>query len=127
FGPASVESRPARDCSAASDAVQRNVDPHGCGIVRTFVGHGIGRALHEEPQVPNFGDPGRGPQLKPGMVLAIEPMVTLGSHDVKILDDGWTAVTRDGSLAAHFEHTVAVTEDGPEVLTSKTGRAVQAA
>jgi methionyl aminopeptidase len=103
------------------------VEPHGFGVVRTFVGHGIGRALHEEPQVPNFGEPGRGPQLKPGMVLAIEPMVTLGTHEVKILDDGWTAVTRDGSLAAHFEHTVAITEQGPEVLTSRTGQAVQAA
>jgi len=122
-----AECRPGRRLSDVSHAVQRHVEPHGFGIVRTFVGHGIGRALHEEPQVPNFGDPGRGPMLKPGMVIAIEPMVTLGSHDVKILEDGWTAVTRDGSLAAHFEHTVAVTEDGPEVLTSKTGRAVQAA
>jgi methionyl aminopeptidase len=122
-----AECRPGRRLSDVSHAVQRHVDPHGFGIVRTFVGHGIGRALHEEPQVPNFGDPGRGPQLKPGMVLAIEPMVTLGSYDVKILDDGWTAVTLDGSLAAHFEHTVAVTEDGPEVLTSKNGRSVQAA
>ena len=76
---------------------------------------------HEEPQVPNFGDPGRGPQLRPGMVLAIEPMVTMGSWEVRILDDGWTAVTRDGSLAAHFEHTIAVTEAGSEVLTSKSG------
>jgi methionyl aminopeptidase len=122
-----AECRPGRRLSDVSHAVQSHVEPHGLGIVRTFVGHGIGRALHEEPQVPNFGDPGRGPQLKPGMVIAIEPMVTLGSYDVKILDDGWTAVTRDGSLAAHFEHTVAVTEDGPEVLTSKSGRAVQAA
>ena len=121
------ECRPGRRLSDVSHAVQRHVEPHGFGVVRTFVGHGIGRALHEEPQVPNFGDPGRGPLLKPGMVLAIEPMVTLGSHDVKILDDGWTAVTRDGSLAAHFEHTVAITADGPEVLTSRTGRAVQAA
>jgi len=95
--------------------------------VRAFVGHGIGRALHEEPQVPNFGDPGRGPQLRPGMVLAIEPMVTMGSWEVKILDDGWTAVTKDGSLAAHFEHTIAVTESGPEVLTSKGGGSAQAA
>jgi methionyl aminopeptidase len=118
-----VECRPGRRLSDVSHAVQRHVEAHGFGIVRTFVGHGIGRALHEEPQVPNFGEPGRGPQLKAGMVLAIEPMVTLGGHDVKILDDGWTAVTKDGSLAAHFEHTVAVTESGPEVLTSRTGRA----
>jgi len=122
-----VECRPGRRLSDVSHAVQQHVEPHGFGVVRTFVGHGIGRALHEEPQVPNFGEPGRGPQLKPGMVLAIEPMVTMGSYDVKILDDGWTAVTKDGSLAAHFEHTIAVTEDGPEVLTSKSGRAVQAA
>ena len=115
-----AECRPGRRLSDVSHAVQRHVEPHGFGIVRTFVGHGIGRALHEEPQVPNFGDPGRGPQLKPGMVLAIEPMITLGGHDVKILEDGWTAVTRDGSLAAHFEHTVAVTENGPEVLTRKS-------
>ena len=122
-----TECRPGRRLSDVSHAIQSHVERHGFSVVRAFVGHGIGRALHEEPQVPNFGDPGRGPQLKPGMVIAIEPMVTLGSHDVKILDDGWTAVTRDGSLAAHFEHTVAVTEDGPEVLTSKTGRAMQAA
>jgi len=104
-------------------AVQKVAESEGFSVVRDFVGHGIGRALHEEPQVPNFGEPGRGPQLKAGMVLAIEPMVTLGGHDVKILDDGWTAVTKDGSLAAHFEHTVAVTETGPEVLTSRTGSA----
>ena len=122
-----VECRPGRRLSDVSHAVQQHVETHGFGVVRTFVGHGIGRALHEEPQVPNFGEPGRGPQLKPGMVLAIEPMVTMGGYDVKILDDGWTAVTKDGSLAAHFEHTIAVTEDGPEVLTSKSGRAAQAA
>jgi methionyl aminopeptidase len=101
--------------------VQQHVEAHGLGVVRAFVGHGIGRALHEEPQVPNFGEPGRGPQLKPGMVLAIEPMVTMGSWDVRILEDGWTAVTADGSLAAHFEHTVAITERGPSVLTSRPG------
>ena len=121
------ECRPGRRLSDVSHAVQSHVEPHGFGIVRTFVGHGIGRALHEEPQVPNFGDPGRGPQLKRGMVLAIEPMVTMGGYDVKILDDGWTAVTKDGSLAAHFEHTIAVTDDGPEVLTSKTGRPARVA
>jgi methionyl aminopeptidase len=96
------------------------VEAHGFAIVRAFVGHGIGRALHEDPQIPNFGDPGRGPQLKAGMVLAIEPMVTMGTWDVRILDDGWTAVTKDGSLAAHFEHTVAVTDNGPDVLTRRT-------
>ena len=110
---------PGRRLSDVSHAVQSHVEAHGLSVVRAFVGHGIGRALHEEPQVPNFGDPGRGPQLRPGMVLAIEPMVTMGSWEVKILDDGWTAVTKDGSLAAHFEHTVAVTESEPEVLTRK--------
>ncbi len=118
---------PGRRLSDVSHAVQAHVEGHGFGIVRAFVGHGIGRALHEEPQIPNFGDPGRGPQLKPGMVLAIEPMVTMGSWEVRVLDDGWTAVTKDGSLAAHFEHTIAVTENGPEVLTSKNGRTARAA
>jgi methionyl aminopeptidase len=110
-----------------SHAVQAHVEGHGFSVVRAFVGHGIGRALHEDPQIPNFGDPGRGPQLRAGMVLAIEPMVTMGSYDVKVLDDGWTAVTRDGSLAAHFEHTIAITEAGPEVLTSRTGQSVRGA
>jgi methionyl aminopeptidase len=118
-----TECRPGRRLSDVSHAIQSHVERHGFSVVRAFVGHGIGRALHEEPQVPNFGDPGRGPQLRAGMVLAIEPMVTMGSWEVKILDDGWTAVTRDGSLAAHFEHTIAVTESGPEVLTSKNGAA----
>jgi methionyl aminopeptidase len=122
-----AECRPGRRLSDVSHAVQAHVEGHGFSVVRAFVGHGIGRALHEDPQIPNFGDPGRGPQLRPGMVLAIEPMVTMGSWEVKVLDDGWTAVTRDGSLAAHFEHTIAVTEDGPEVLTSRTGRPVQVA
>ncbi len=110
---------PGRRLSDVSHAVQAHVEAHSLSVVRAFVGHGVGRALHEEPQIPNFGDPGRGPQLRPGMVLAIEPMVTMGSWEVKILDDGWTAVTKDGSLAAHFEHTVAVTEGEPEVLTRK--------
>jgi methionyl aminopeptidase len=119
--------RAGRRLSDISHAVQRHVEGEGFSIVRAFVGHGIGRALHEDPQIPNFGDPGRGPVLRPGMVLAIEPMVTMGSWEVKILDDGWTAVTRDGSLAAHFEHTIAVTDGDPEVLTSRTGRAAEAA
>ena len=118
---------PGRRLSDVSHAIQAHVEPHGFGIVRAFVGHGIGRALHEEPQIPNFGDPGKGPLLKAGMVLAIEPMVTMGSWEVRVLDDGWTAVTKDGSLAAHFEHTIAVTEGGPDVLTSKNGRSVRAA
>jgi methionyl aminopeptidase len=117
-----AECRPGRRVSDVSHAVQRHVEGHGFAVVRAFVGHGIGRQLHEDPQVPNFGDPGRGPQLKPGMVLAVEPMVTMGTHEVRILDDHWTAVTADGSLAAHFEHTIAVTDDGPEVLTCRTGR-----
>jgi len=122
-----TECRAGRRLSDVSHAVQTHVERHGLSVVRAFVGHGIGRALHEDPQIPNFGDPGRGPQLRPGMVLAIEPMVTMGSWEVKVLDDGWTAVTRDGSLAAHFEHTIAVTDTGPEVLTSRTGRSVQVA
>ena len=121
------ECRPGRRLSDVSHAIQSHVERHGFAVVRAFVGHGIGRALHEEPQVPNFGDPGRGPQLRAGMVLAIEPMVTMGSWEVRILDDGWTAVTKDGSLAAHFEHTIAVTESGPEVLTRKSGGSAQAA
>ena len=122
-----TECRAGRRLSDVSHAVQAHVERHGFSVVRAFVGHGIGRALHEDPQIPNFGDPGRGPQLRAGMVLAIEPMVTMGSWEVKVLDDGWTAVTRDGSLAAHFEHTIAVTDAEPEVLTSRTGRSVQAA
>jgi methionyl aminopeptidase len=121
------ECRPDRRLSDVSHAVQRHVEAHGFGVVRAFVGHGIGRALHEEPQVPNFGEPGRGPRLRPGMVLAIEPMVTMGHYDVRILDDGWTAVTADGSLAAHFEHTIAVTENGPDILTTLNGDRARAA
>lgn len=98
-------------------AVQTHVEGHGFSIVREFVGHGIGESLHEEPQIPNYGEPGRGPRLAEGMVLAIEPMVNLGQAGVRILEDGWTAVTRDGSLSAHFEHTVAVTATGVDVLT----------
>jgi methionyl aminopeptidase len=101
-------------------AVQNYVEKFGFGVVREFVGHGIGRALHEDPQVPNFGPKGKGPALKVGMVIAIEPMVNAGSHEVKVLGDGWTAVTVDRSLSAHFEHTVAITPNGPEVLTGFT-------
>jgi methionyl aminopeptidase len=100
-----------------SSAVQRHVEARGYSVVRDFVGHGIGRQLHEDPQVPNYGVAGRGILLKPGMVLAIEPMINCGTYAVKVLQDGWTAVTADGSLSAHFEHTVAVTEHGPEILT----------
>ncbi len=109
--------RPGHRLTDISHAVQREVESHGCSVVREFVGHGIGAQLHEPPQIPNYGEPGYGPELKPGMVLAIEPMVNLGRPEVRILADGWTAVTRDGSLSAHFEHTVAVTRDEPEMLT----------
>jgi len=100
-------------------AVQKHVEAFGFSVVREFVGHGIGQRMHEEPQVPNYGEPGRGPRLAEGMVLAIEPMVNAGKPAVKVLADGWTAVTRDSSLSAHFEHTVAVTADGPWILTAR--------
>ena len=98
-------------------AVQRRAEQAGFGIVREFVGHGIGQAMHEEPQVPNFGFPGKGRPLRPGLVIAVEPMVTVGNFETKILEDGWTAVTRDGSLSAHFEHSIAITDEGPYVLS----------
>jgi methionyl aminopeptidase len=98
-------------------AVQRHVEENGYSVVREFVGHGIGRQLHEEPQIPNFGLPGHGPVLKQGMVLAIEPMVNAGGPAVRVLADNWTAVTVDGALSAHFEHMVAVTRNGPDILT----------
>ena len=93
------------------------VEAHGFSVARDFVGHGIGRNMHESPQVPNFGEPGKGVRLKPGMVLAIEPMVNAGTHEAAVREDGWTAVTADYSLSAHFEHTVAILSDGPEILT----------
>lgn len=98
-------------------AVQRYVELHGFSVVRDFVGHGVGTSLHEAPEVPNFGTPGRGIRLMPGMTLAIEPMVNVGKPDVKVLPDGWTVITRDGSLSAHFEHTIAITSDGPQIMT----------
>lgn len=98
-------------------AIQKHVEVNGFSVVREFVGHGIGAALHEEPQIANYGEPGRGPRLSVGMTLAIEPMVNMGKPAVRVLPDGWTAVTRDGSLSAHFEHTVAVTQNGPLVMT----------
>lgn len=103
-----------RDISAA---IQKHAESHGYGVVRDFVGHGIGQRLHEEPQVPNYVGAGQNPRLKEGMVLAIEPMVCEGTYEVEVLQDGWTAVTRDRRLAAHFEHSVAVTANGPEILT----------
>ena len=109
--------RVGRRVSDLGHAVQSHVESRGYSVVREFVGHGIGTSLHEEPQVPNYGKPGRGPYLKEGMVLAIEPMVNAGRPAVRVLDDGWTAVTVDGSLSAHFEHSVAVSQDGPIVLS----------
>lgn len=102
-----------------SHAIQEHTEEHGMNVVRDFVGHGIGRAMHEPPQVPHWGAPGRGPLLRPGMVICIEPQVTLGSPEIKFLADGWTAVTKDGSLSAHFEHTVAITPNGPQILTER--------
>jgi len=109
--------KPGKRISDISFAIQSYVESQGFSIIRAFVGHGIGLSLHEEPQVPNFGPPGRGPKLKSGMVLAIEPMIAMGDWDVEILDDNWTAITRDRSLSAHYEHTVAITEKGPEILS----------
>jgi methionyl aminopeptidase len=111
--------RPGGRISDIGHAVQHHVEAYGFSVVREFVGHGIGQRMHEEPQVPNYGEPGRGPRLAEGMVLAIEPMVNAGKPAVKVLADGWTAVTRDGGLSAHFEHTVAVTADRPWILTAR--------
>ncbi|HET8872894.1 MAG TPA: type I methionyl aminopeptidase [Gaiellaceae bacterium] len=101
-----------------SHAVQRVTEEAGFSVVRSLVGHGVGRDMHEDPQIPNFGEPGRGPTLAPGMTLAIEPMITAGGYDIVVEPDQWTIATADGSLAAHFEHTVAVTEEGPRILTA---------
>ena len=111
--------RPGNRVSDIGHAVQKHVEAYGFSVVREFVGHGIGQKMHEEPQVPNYGQPGHGPRLAEGMVIAIEPMVNAGSPAVKVLADGWTAVTRDGSLSAHFEHTVAVTAGEPWILTAR--------
>ncbi len=109
--------------SDVSAAIQKEVEAAGFSVIRAFVGHGIGRSLHEEPQVPNFGLPGHGPKLKEGLTLAIEPMIAAGHWEVEILEDGWTAVTRDRSLSAHYEHTVALTDRGVEILTLDSGNA----
>jgi methionyl aminopeptidase len=109
--------RPGGRVEDIGSAVQRHAESHGYSVVREFTGHGVGTSLHEDPQVPNFGSPGKGPKLKPGMVLAIEPMVNAGGPETEVLADGWTVVTRDGRRSAHFEHTIAVTDHGPEVLT----------
>lgn len=112
-----AQARPGNRLSDIGHAIQTHVEAHDMSIVRVFVGHGIGREMHEPPQVAHYGPPGRGPLLKVGMVLAIEPQVNLGSPDIKVLEDGWTAITADGALSAHFEHTVAITEQGPDILT----------
>jgi methionyl aminopeptidase len=109
--------RPGGHLSDVSHAVQQVVEGAGFAVVREYVGHGVGRSLHEDPQIPNYGPPGRGPELRPGLVVAVEPMVTMGDWKTRVLADDWTVVTADGSLAAHFEHTIAVTEEGREVLT----------
>ena len=107
--------------SDISHAIQKHVESNGFSVVRSFVGHGVGRKLHEEPEVPNFGAPGRGPRLIPGMTLAIEPMVNVGTYDVRVLKDGWTTVTADGKLSAHYENTVLITDGEPEILTVAEG------
>jgi methionyl aminopeptidase len=117
------QATPGKRLSDISHAIQRCVESAGFSVVRKFVGHGIGKSLHEDPQIPNYGKPGMGIRLKPGMVLAIEPMVNAGGYDVKTLEDGWTAVTEDGSLSAHFEHTIAIKEDGPVILSAVNGKA----
>jgi methionyl aminopeptidase len=104
-----------------SHAVQMVVEAAGFSVVRSLVGHGVGRHYHEDPHIPNFGEPGRGPRLSEGMTIAIEPMITAGDADVLVMDDGWTIRTADGSMSAHFEHTVAITTDGPRILTPRVG------
>ena len=111
--------RPGGRMSDISHAVEQVATGAGFEVVREYVGHGVGRALHEDPQIPNYGPPGRGPELRPGLVIAVEPMVNAGAWQTQVLADGWTVVTADGSLSAHFEHTIAVTEDGREVLTAR--------
>jgi methionyl aminopeptidase len=111
--------RPGGHLSDISHAVEQVAVGAGFEVVKEYVGHGVGRALHEDPQIPNYGPPGRGPAMKPGLVIAVEPMVNLGGWETRVLADDWTVVTADGSLSAHFEHTIAVTEDGHEVLTAR--------
>ena len=108
-------------------AVQEHAESHGYSVVRDYVGHGIGRKMHEDPQIPNYGKPGKGPKIRNGYVFAVEPMVNLGTYETKVLADGWTVVTLDGRPSAHTEHTIAITENGPEVLTQVTARVSQTA
>ena len=122
-----AEARPGNRIGDISNAVQRVVEGQGFAVVRSLVGHGVGRHYHEDPHVPNFGQPGRGPKLSEGMTIAIEPMITAGSPEVYLHDDHWSISTEDGSLAAHFEHTVAITAAGPRILTPRVGSAVERA
>ena len=112
-----TKARPDNRLSDISNAIQRYVESNGFSVVREFVGHGIGSKMHEDPQIPNFGEAGTGPRLKPGMVFAIEPMVNSGTYKAEVLEDDWTAVTKDRKLSAHFEHTIYISEGGPEILT----------
>jgi len=116
-----AEARVGNRVGDVSHAIQTVVEEAGFSVVRSLVGHGVGRYYHEDPHIPNFGQPGRGPRLSEGMTIAIEPMITAGGSDVLLADDGWTISTADGSLSAHFEHTVAVTDDGPRILTPRVG------
>jgi methionyl aminopeptidase len=118
------QARPGNHVGHISAAVQQTTEAAGFSVVRSLVGHGVGRSMHEEPQIPNWGEPGRGPKLAPGMTLAIEPMINAGSGDVYVAEDRWSISTRDSSLSAHFEHTVAVTEDGPRILTEARERSL---
>jgi len=111
------QARPGNRLGDVSAAIERAAIAYGYSVVREYVGHGIGRQMHEDPSIPNFGEPGQGPLLRSGMTLALEPMVTMGDWQTKVLGDHWTVVTRDGNLSAHFEHTVAITSNGPEILT----------
>jgi len=112
------QAKPKNHLGDICHAVEKHVNSHGYSVVRDFVGHGIGREMHEPPEIPNYGEPGKGPRLRPGMVFAIEPMVNMGTSEVEVLEDGWTVVTADRKLSAHFEHTVAILPNGPEILTT---------
>jgi methionyl aminopeptidase len=114
--------RPGKHLGDIGAAVQRHAEAHGYSVVRDYVGHGIGRKMHEDPQIPNYGKPGQGPKIKAGYVFAVEPMVNMGTHFTKVLKDGWTVITLDGKPSAHAEHTIAITEEGPEVLTKVAPR-----
>lgn len=121
------ECRPGKHLGDIGAAVQQHAEGHGYSVVRDYVGHGIGRKMHEDPQIPNYGKPGQGPKIKAGYVFAVEPMVNLGTHFTKVLKDGWTVVTLDGKPSAHAEHTIAITEEGPEVLTRVGSARLEAA